>query len=466
MKVENFKIEEIKSGIRNGDFTVTKFLSATYEKIKLEDKKISAFLHLTEDKAFKKAKEIDTLKDLPPLAGVPIAIKDNILIKDTKTTGASKILEHFRAPYSATVIEKIEKAGAIVVGKGNMDEFAMGVSTENSAFFPTKNPIDRTKVPGGSSGGPAAAVAARMVPVALGSDTGGSIRQPASFCGIVGFKPSYGRVSRYGLMAMASSLDQIGPLTRSVQDAKIIFDVIKGKDWKDPTSLTVEEKKEFKDSFKLGIPEEYFVDGVEKEVIETIEKTIEKISQKKIEIQKINLPHTQYALACYHIMMACEVSANMARYDGIRYGLEINRPKVKDIKEAYFKNRGLFGNEVKRRIILGTFALSSGYYEAYYMQAGKVRELIKKDFEKAFTKVDAIITPTSPMLPFGIGEKIKDPLAMYLTDMFTVPANLAGLPAISVPCTKQGLPVGLQIIGERFEDEKVLNIAEKIEKII
>jgi len=468
MNLEKLEIGDIKSGLSQGDFTSVDLTTEFLEKTKEKNKEISALLSITENLALRQAKEVDENKSEGLLNGVPVVVKDNILVEGEKATAASKILEHFRAPQDATVIEKIKKEGAIILGKGNMDEFAMGGSTETSAFFPTKNPVDTTKVPGGSSGGPAAAVAAGMAPIGLGSDTGGSVRQPAGFCGIVGFKPSYGRVSRNGLMAMASSLDQIGTFSKSVKDTEILFDVIKGRDEKDSTSVEIEDG--YPDNLKdlcVGIPKEYFVDGINKKVKNKVEEGIEKIKKAGMSVTDISLPHTEYGLACYQIIMASEVSANMARYDGIRYGLEVDRPPAKSIEEAYFKNRGKFGEEVKRRIILGTYALSSGYYDDYYMQAEKVRELIREDFRKAFKKVDVIITPTSPVLPFGIGEKIEDPLAIYLADMFTVSANLADLPGISIPAGKaEGLPVGMQLMGERFADEKLLKIAEKVEEII
>ncbi|MGM0439334.1 MAG: Asp-tRNA(Asn)/Glu-tRNA(Gln) amidotransferase subunit GatA [Patescibacteria group bacterium] len=465
MDLKKLKITDIKKGLENKDFSSVELTNQFLELARETDKEISSLLEITDDLALEQAKKVDE-EQLKSLSGVPIIIKDNILVKDVKSTAGSKILEYFRAPTDATVIKKIKDAGAIILGKGNMDEFAMGGSTENSAFFNTKNPVDTDKVPGGSSGGPAAAVAAGIAPISLGSDTGGSIRQPASFCGVVGFKPSYGRVSRNGLMAMASSLDQIGPFAKSVQDAKKVFNVIKGRDDKDATSLKIEDNPQDIDKFKVGVPKEYFVDGVDEKVKEEVQRSIDKIKDSGVEVVDISLPHTEYALACYQIVMASEVSANMARYDGIRYGLETDRPEAKSIEDAYRKNRGKLGDEVKRRIILGTYCLSSGYYDDYYMKAEKVRELIRRDFEDAFEKVDVIVTPTSPVLPFNIGEKVENPLSMYLADTFTTPANLAGLPAISIPSGAEGLPVGVQLMGERFEDEKLLSIAEKIEEII
>ena len=465
MNLEKLEIEDIKSGLKSDKFTAVELIKKYLDLIEEKDEDINAFLEVTDDLALEQAKVIDKSSDLKELSGVPIAIKDNILVQGEKATAGSKILDHFKAPTDSTVTKKIKEAGAVIVGKGNMDEFAMGGSTENSAFTATKNPVDKTKVPGGSSGGPAAAVAAGMVPISLGSDTGGSIRQPASFCGVVGFKPSYGRVSRNGLMAMASSLDQIGPFANSVEDARKVFNVIKGRDPKDSTSIEVDQSK-IKNEFKIGIPKEYFVDGVDEKVKKEVEKAIYKIKKAGVDVVDVSLPHTEYALACYQIVMASEVSANMARYDGIRYGLEVDRPKAKSIKEAYLKNRGKFGDEVKRRIILGTYSLSSGYYDDYYMKAEKVRELIRRDFEDVFEKVDVLLTPTSPILPFNLGEKVENPLSMYLADTFTTPANLAGLPAISIPSKSEGLPVGIQLMGERFEDEKLLAVAEKVEEII
>ncbi len=465
MNLEKLGIKDIESGFESGDFDATELTQQYLDHIEEKDKEISAYLEVTSDLALKTAKEVNE-DGGGKLAGIPIAIKDNILVEGVRSTAGSKILEHFRAPSDATVIKKIKEEGAIILGKTNMDEFAMGGSTENSAFFNTKNPVDTDKVPGGSSGGPAAAVAAGMAPVSLGSDTGGSIRQPASFCGIVGFKPSYGRVSRNGLMAMASSLDQIGPFARNVRDARRVFDVIKGADDKDSTSLEVDEDYRKPKNIKVGVPKEYFVDGVNEKIKKTVRAEIEKVKEAGLEVKDISLPHTEYALACYQIIMASEVSANMARYDGIRYGLETDRPKADSIKDAYLKNRGKLGDEVKRRIILGTYSLSSGYYDDYYMQAEKVRELIREDFRDAFEKVDVVLTPTSPVLPFDLGAKIEDPLSMYLADTFTTPANLAGLPAISIPGNSDGLPIGVQLMGERFQDEKLLLIAEEIEKII
>jgi aspartyl-tRNA(Asn)/glutamyl-tRNA(Gln) amidotransferase subunit A len=475
MKLENFTIERVREGLIKKEFSAVELIKAYLEKIEKEDKKIGAFLTLCPDLALKKAKEIDEMiflkKDLPALAGVPCAVKDNILVEGIRCTAGSKILENYIAPYDATAIKKLKEAGAIILGKTNLDEFAMGSSTENSAFFKTKNPLDLEKVPGGSSGGSAAAVAANFCVFALGSDTGGSVRQPASFCGIVGLKPTYGSVSRYGLIAFASSLDQIGPMAKNVDDCKIVFDVIKGKDEMDSTSVEArllnhsitQSIKEL----KIGVPKEYFVEGIEPEVKEKIEEAIKKYEEMGTKILEISLPHTEYALACYFIISRSEASANLARYDGIKYGFSTskNQRAANNLLNVYLESRGRgFGKEVKRRIMLGTFSLSVGYYEAYYLRAAKVRNLIIRDFEKAFEKVDLIFTPTSPTLPFKLGEKIDDPLKMYLSDIYTVSVNLAGLPAISIPVGKvKNLPVGLQIIGKPFEENKIFEVAKLYE---
>jgi len=473
MKLENFTIERVKEGLIKKEFSAQELTRAYLEKIEKEDKKIGAFLTVCEDLAIKQAKEIDDTilsgKKLPILAGVPCAIKDNILVDGIKCTAGSKILENYIAPYDATVVKKLKEAGAIILGKTNLDEFAMGSSTENSAFFPTKNPLDLERVPGGSSGGSAAAVAANFCVFSLGTDTGGSIRQPASFCGIVGLKPTYGSVSRYGLIAFASSLDQIGPMTKNVEDCKLVFEVIKGKDEMDSTSveLNLEIKKLRINELRIGVPKEYFVKGMDPEVEKIIKEAIKKYEEMGAKILEISLPHTEYALPCYYIIAPSEASANLARYDGIKYGYTANSEQraASNLLNVYFESRGEgFGKEVRRRIMLGTFSLSIGYYDAYYLRAAKVRSLIIRDFERAFEKVDLIFTPTSPTLPFKLGEKIDDPLKMYLSDIFTVSVNLAGLPAISIPVPPEhvleGLPVGLQIIGKPFEEEKIFEVAK------
>lgn len=467
MELHQLTITRAHEGLKKKEFSASELTKAFLNRIGKLDKKISAFLTITEDLALLEAKKIDDLvsagKNISILAGIPLAVKDNILVEGVKTTCASRILENYIAPYDATCIKKLKKLGAIILGKTNLDEFAMGSSTEHSAFFPTKNPHDLTRVPGGSSGGSAAAVAADLCCYALGSDTGGSIRQPASFCGVVGLKPTYGAVSRYGLIAFASSLDQIGPITKTAEDAQIVLQAISGKDPLDSTSVEQETRNEKQETnieeLRIGIPKEYFVEGMDKEVEKIIKQAIKKIEEMGAKIEEISLPHTKYALAIYYLIMPSEASANLARYDGIKYGLS---KSGKDLLGVYLKSRaeGL-GDEVKRRIMLGTYALSTGYYDAYYLKAQKVRTLIKDDFNKAFKKVDAIFTPTSPSPAFKLGEKIDDPLLMYLSDIFTVSVNLVGLPAISVPVGSIGkLPVGLQIIGKPFEENKILEISK------
>src|SRR3989338_816347 len=446
MSLNQLTIQQAHKGLKNKDFSAGELTEAVLEQIKKRDKDIGAYLTVTEDLALEQAKKVDEKikkrEEIGVLEGIPVAVKDVILVEDVKCTAASKILENHIAPYDATVIKKFKKAGAVIVGKTNLDEFAMGSSTENSAFGITRNPHDLERVPGGSSGGSAAAVAADECIYALGSDTGGSIRQPACFCGVVGLKPTYGRVSRYGLMAMASSLDQIGPLTKTVEDAKIVLEAISGKDGLDSTSVDIttrtvlvanryEDSPRSKQDIKIGLPKEYFIKGLDPAVEKVIKKAISKFEQMGAEIIEISLPHTEYALAAYYIIMPAEVSANLARYDGIKYGLS---EKGDNLLDVYLKTRQRgFGQEPRRRIILGAYTLSAGYYEAYYLKAQKARTLIKKDFEEAFKKVDVLITPVSPTPAFKIGEKIDDPLKMYLSDIYTVPINLAGLPAISVP---------------------------------
>ncbi len=403
------------------------------------------------------------------LAGIPISIKDVLCTVDSDTTAGSKILEGFRSPYDATVITKLRDAGAVFVGKGNTDEFAMGSSTENSAFFTTHNPWDSSRVPGGSSGGPAAAVAAGEAICGIGSDTGGSIRQPASFCGIVGLKPTYGRVSRYGLVAFGSSLDQVGPFTRTVEDAAIVLEAIAGHDPRDSTSSPTAVPR-FRDGLRsdlrgvrIGVPAEYFVEGLEAGVESAVATAIEAMKALGAEIVSISLPHTKYALATYYITAPAEASANLARFDGVRFGLRKNEPTI---RELYEQTRGQgFGSEVKLRIMLGTYALSSGYYDAYYVKAQKVRTLIKQDFEAAFSSVDVIVAPTSPTTAFPIGERIDDPYQMYLTDIFTIPANMAGIPGVSVPCGfSNDMPVGLQFFGPAFDESTILGVAHAYEQ--
>ncbi len=455
-------IKEAQVALKDKKITEDELVEGFLSRIRERNNDVNALLTIFENTK----EELRKANKKGPLYGAVFAIKDNILVKGERCTAGSKILEHYIAPFDATVITKIKEKGGVIIGKANLDEFAMGSSTENSAFGPTKNPLDLERVPGGSSGGAAAAVADKMCNCALGTDTGGSIRQPASFCGVIGFKPTYGTVSRSGAVSMASSLDQIGPFANNVEDIETVFNVIKGKDKYDSVTSDIIEKK-IKKKVKIGVPKEYFVDGISSDVKEAIKSAVDKIENSKIEVVEISLPFSEYALPAYEIIMASEVSANMARYDGIRYGLEFDKKAAKTIQDAYLENRGYgFGKEVKRRIILGTYTLSAGYYDAYYIKAQKVRSLIASDFKKAFSNVDAIITPTTPTLPFKIGEKIEDPLEMHLSDIFTVTANLAGLPAISMPCgNKNGFSVGAQIITDRFYEDVLFFIAKKLEKI-
>jgi aspartyl-tRNA(Asn)/glutamyl-tRNA(Gln) amidotransferase subunit A len=499
-------ITQAHQGLVEKKFTAVELTKACLDQIKKMDNKIHAFNTVCGEEALEEAERVDdkiakgnpstgsgiiskgnlstSSGNIRILEGIPIAVKDNICTQGIRTTCSSKMLENFISPYDATVIKKLKQAGAIILGKTNMDEFAMGSSTENSYFGPTRNPHDLERVPGGSSGGSAAAVAANMCIAAIGSDTGGSIRQPASFCGVVGLKPTYGMVSRFGLIAMASSLDQIGVLTKTVEDAEILLDIIKGKDEMDSTSVEPEvtklrsyevTKSDLK-NLKLGIPKEYFIKGIDSEVEKEVRKGIKKLEKIGAKIIEVSLPHTKYALAVYYLVMPSEVSANLARYDGIRYGysnVKCQMSNVKCLSDVYFQTRAQgFGDEVKRRIMLGTYSLSAGYYDQYYLKAQKVRSLIKKDFDQVFEKVDLLVTPTAPTPAFKIGEKIDDPIKMYLSDIFTVPVNLAGLPAISVPVTNfqdssnqslvasSQLPVGLQIIGKQFDEKLILKVAE------
>lgn len=464
--MEYFKlsIKEAHALLQNKDITVKELTESVFQRIEAVERTVNAFVTVTTDKAF------EMVEKLPPsqssnLFGIPMAIKDNMCTRGIKTTCSSKILANFIPPYESTVTDKLLKSGYILTGKANMDEFAMGSSTENSGFFTTKNPWDTERAPGGSSGGSAAAVCADECIAALGSDTGGSIRQPASFCGVVGLKPTYGRVSRFGLVAFASSLDQIGPITKTVEDSAILLNAISGHDPLDSTSATV-SVPDFTASIgrdikglRVGIPSEYFIDGMEREVEQSVKAAISHLETLGAQIVDISLPHTGYAVAAYYILATSEASSNLARFDGIKYGLRVN---ADDLIDTYMKSRAAgFGTEVKRRIMLGTYALSSGYYDAYYKKAQQVRTLIKQDFDRAFEKVDIIATPTAPTTAFKIGEKVNDPLQMYLSDIFTISVNLAGVPAISLPCgfDQKGLPIGLQLIGEAFDEETILKAA-------
>lgn len=436
---------------------------------------VNAFVTVLAEDALKKAQEVEKKVNngeiKTPLAGIPIGIKDNICTKGVKTTCSSKMLENFTSPYDATVMEKINSENLITLGKLNMDEFAMGASTEYSAFKKTCNPWDLNKVPGGSSGGSAAAVAAGLVPWALGSDTGGSVRQPASFCGVVGLKPTYGLISRYGLVAFASSLDQIGPITKDVKDSAMLLNIIAGHDEKDTTSLNIEKKdytKALKNDVKglrIGIPKEYFGEGINKEVKEALEKAIEEYKAMGAIVEECSIPIAEYALATYYIIACAEASSNLGRFDGIRYGYRTSN--FKNLRDIFINSRTEgFGKEVKRRIILGTYVLSSGYYDAYYKKAQQVRTLVKKEFDKAFEKYDILITPTAPTVAFDIGKRSNNPLEMYLADICTVSINIAGLPGISIPCgvDSEGMPIGMQIVGKHFAEETILNAAYTYEQ--
>ncbi len=474
MDIIKLSAREMRKKLKLKEISSRDIVEAHLNRIGEMENKINAFITLTEEEALKAADRVDEKikngEELGPLAGIPIGIKDNIMTNGIRTTCASKMLENFIPPYDATVVEKIKKADGIILGKSNMDEFAMGSSTETSYFGPTKNPMDLERVPGGSSGGSAAAVRAHEVALSLGSDTGGSIRQPASFCGVVGIKPTYGLVSRYGLASMANSLDQIGVLGRDVLDAALMLGVISGYDVKDSTSMDIEDidyleglVKDIK-GMKIGLPKEYFDLKVDSAIKEKITRAIRIFETLGAEIEEISLPNTIYGLATYHIISTSEISSNMARYDGIRYGYRGKDYETLD--ELYINTRSeAFGEEVKRRIMMGTYSLSSGYADEYYKKALKVRTLIKNDFDKAFEKYDIILSPTSATLPFKLGEKSNDPLAMYNSDIFTASVNLAGLCAISIPCGySEGLPVGLQIIGDRFKELNILKAAYAFEK--
>ena len=475
MELWKKSLKEISELIDAKEIKPSEVVEAFIKRTEEVEPKINSYITFLGEKALEDAKrkdeELVKKENRGKLFGIPVAIKDNIITKDIKTTCASKILENFVPPYNATVIEKLEGEDFILTGKTNLDEFAMGSSTENSAFFTTKNPWDLERVPGGSSGGSAAVVSAGLVPVALGSDTGGSIRQPASFCGVVGFKPTYGRVSRYGLVAFASSLDQIGTFSRTVEDTAILMNVISGKDDKDSTSSDREVPdftqfigKDIK-GIRIGIPKEFFPETLDKEIKEIILNSAKQLEKDGAELVEISLPTSKYSIEAYYIIAPSEASSNLARYDGVRYGYRAE--DYKDLEEMYSKTRDRgFGAEVKRRIMLGTYALSSGYYDAYYLKAQKVRTLIYLEFMDAFKKVDLILTPTTPDVAFKIGEKTDNPIEMYLSDIFTVSVNMAGLPAISVPAGfKNSLPVGLQLIGKPFDEGTVLQVADRFEKI-
>jgi aspartyl-tRNA(Asn)/glutamyl-tRNA(Gln) amidotransferase subunit A len=468
-------LHEMHDGITRRAFSAAEVTRAIYDRIDAVEPKVRAFVTLTRARAEAAAARADRERQagatLPPLAGLPIAIKDNLCTTGVATTCASKILTGFVPPYNATVVDRLEQLGMAMIGKTNMDEFAMGSSTENSSVAVTTNPWDTARIPGGSSGGSAAAVAAGCAAAALGSDTGGSIRQPAALCGLVGLKPTYGRVSRYGLIAFASSLDQIGPLTKDVTDSAILLQAIAGVDRRDSTSASVDVPdyraalRQPVAGLRLGVPKEYFVEGMDPEVEQAVREAIRVYEKMGLTVKEISLPHTRYAVATYYLVATAEASSNLARYDGVKYGYRTARAST--LAELYARSRAEgFGPEVKRRIMLGTYALSAGYYNAYYQKAQQVRTLLRRDFDTAFADVDVIVTPTTPTPAFRIGEKADDPLQMYLSDIFTISVNLAGIPALSMPCglTRAGLPVGLQLLGKPFDEATLLRAAYAYEQ--
>lgn len=476
MNIETMTAQEIRCGIIEKKFTAIEVVTSLFERISEVEPKIDGYLTLCEEEALLQAKKIDKKvskgETLGKLAGIPIAIKDNICTDGIKTTCASKMLHDFIPPYDATVVKKLKEEDAIIIGKTNMDEFAMGSSTENSSFKNTRNPWDTDRVPGGSSGGSAAVVGAGMAPLSLGSDTGGSIRQPAAFCGVVGLKPTYGLVSRFGLIAFGSSLDQIGPFGKNVKDTALTLEVIQGEDKLDSTSVKQSFTKDYLGTIedgikgmKVAVPVEFFKSGLDEEIAASIKESIEKLKSLGAIVEEISLPITEEGLSAYYIISSAEASSNLARFDGIRYGYRTE--DFANLDELIEKTRSeAFGEEVKRRIMLGTYALSSGYYDAYYNRAQKLRKKIKEEFNAVFDKYDIILSPTSPVLPFKIGEKSNDPVEMYLADIYTININLAGIPALSMPCgfSKSGLPIGLQIIGSHYCEEKILRAAYTLEQ--
>ncbi len=477
MKLHLMTLEELSRLIGNKEVSSKEVTECFLERIDRMDGTINSYITVLSEEAIAHAEKMD--EELSrgeirgPLHGIPMGIKDIFCTKGIPTTCGSRMLESFVPPYDSMVYEKLRKAGVVLLGKQNMDEFAMGSSTETSYYGITKNPRDLSRIPGGSSGGSAAAVSAALSPASVGTDTGGSIRQPASFCGVVGMKPTYGRVSRYGMVAFASSLDQAGPITRTVRDGAFLLEIIAGHDRKDSTSVK-REVPPYRDwcgrdlaGITIGVPKEYFVAGIQKEVEEEVEKAIRALETLGCHVEEISLPHTEYALSCYYIVAPAEASSNLARYDGVKYGYRVDDSS--GLIDMYMKSRAEgFGKEVKRRIMLGTYALSAGYYDAFYGKALSVRTLITEDFIKAFKKVDLIVTPTSPTTAFKIGEKTEDPLTMYLSDVLTIPTNLAGLPGISIPCGKDGLglPVGVQIIGQHFNEERLFMAASALESVM
>ncbi|RJQ30035.1 Asp-tRNA(Asn)/Glu-tRNA(Gln) amidotransferase subunit GatA [Candidatus Parcubacteria bacterium] len=476
MNIEDFSISSFHNALCAKEFSAREAIEESYKTIE-KNKDLNAFITLTKEEAISVAADIDVKiakkEDIPLLGGLPIALKDNMLLSGFRASAGSKILSEYKAVYDGTVVKKLKDSGAAIIGKTNMDEFAMGSSNENSAFGPVKNPHDSERVSGGSSGGSAVSVASGAVLAAFGSDTGGSIRQPAAFCGVVGLKPTYGSVSRFGLIAMASSLDQIGPFTKSVADSEIMFHAIQGKDKLDATTFEHKTECNKKEHLVIGVPKEYFIDGIDPYVSRHMEKTMNVLKKLGYSFKEISLPHTKYALSTYYIIMPAEVSTNLARFDGVRYlGVSNIEKDVRSLKELYIKTRGAgFGGEARRRVLLGTFVLSSGYYDAYYAKAQKVRALISNDFDNAFKDVDVIFTPVTPTPAFKIGEKTNDPLSMYLSDIFTIPVNLAGLPAISIPTKKYvvgsgELPVNFQLIGKHYRETDLFEIGKKYENNI
>jgi aspartyl-tRNA(Asn)/glutamyl-tRNA(Gln) amidotransferase subunit A len=474
MTLKDTCVTEVRDSVRTAARKAADWAEYYLERISAQNPKINAYLAVDQEHVLRSARRIDEIAanggSLPPLAGVPIGIKDVLVMQGLPATAGSKILQGYRPPYNATSVSRLKDAGAVLLGKLNCDEFAMGSSNENSAYGPVRNPAALDRVPGGSSGGSAAAVAAGMAVATLGTDTGGSIRQPASFCGVVGLLPTYGRVSRYGLIAFASSLDRVGPITRTVRDAAILLGVIAGYDPLDATSSTApvpdytEALNQPVKGLRVGVPSEYFAEGLDPEVRGAVERTIEQLRQAGCTIHPVSLPHTKYAIPTYYILATAEASSNLARFDGVRYGFRA--PEANSLAAMYRESRDLgFGAEVKRRILLGTYALSAGYYEAYYKKAQQVRTLLTGDFLRAFTSVDVLVTPTAPTPAFKLGEKTDDPLSMYLADIYTVTANLAGICGISVPCgrSSEGLPIGAQILGKHFDEATVLRVAQAVE---
>ena len=475
MSLAALTLHDAGEKLRAGEFTSVELTEAVFERIAATDERIHAYLTLDREAALAQARAADARlrakDDDSPLLGVPIALKDNFLTRGLRTTAASKILGEFLPPYDATTVRKLRGAGAVIVGKTNLDEFAMGSSAENSAFFSTRNPWDLERIPGGSSGGAAAAVASDQCIAALGTDTGGSIRQPAACCGVVGLKPTYGRVSRYGIIAFASSMDQVGPMTKDVRDSAVLLEAIAGHDPADSTSVSRPVPR-YSDGLagdikglRVGIPKEFFVAGMQAEVEQSVRRAIGELEKSGAGVEEISLPHTEYAVAVYYIVATAEASSNLARYDGMRYGC---RAGAKDLTETYRISRADgFGAEVKRRIMLGTYVLSAGYYDAYYLKAQRVRTLIRKDFDEAFKRCDVIVTPTAPTTAFNLGAKTQDPLQMYLSDIYTISINLAGMPALSLPCgfDQDCMPIGMQVIGKHFDEATILRLAHHYEQM-